>query len=189
MIILKLVRRLSSIVKFYSATCTNNDSTASLSVSRLCEISQIHYSDVIMGTMASQITSLTIVYSTVYSGADQRKHQSSASLTFVMGIHRWPVNSPHKRPVTRKMFLFDDVIMGPGWVAQQRLLGDMPNCLDLDAVWPNIWLPANILLCFAGQKFKNVWLHIDSAYAGSAFICPEYRNYLNGVEVRCFVSP
>ena len=61
--------------------------------------------------MASQITSLTIVYSTVYSGADQRKHQSSASLSFVRGIHRWPVNSPHKGPVTQKMFPFDDVIM------------------------------------------------------------------------------
>ena len=55
-----------------------------------------------MGTMASQITSLTIVYSTVYSGADQRKHQTSASLAFVWGIHRRPVNSPHKWPVTRK---------------------------------------------------------------------------------------
>ena len=69
-----------------------------------------HYSDVIMGTMASQITSLTIVYSAVYSGAEQRKHQSSASLAFVRGIHRWPVNSPHKWPVTRKMFPFNDVI-------------------------------------------------------------------------------
>ena len=61
-----------------------------------------HYSDVIMGTIASQITSLTNVYSTVYSDADQRKHQSSASLAFVRGIHRRPVNSPHKWPVTRK---------------------------------------------------------------------------------------
>ena len=64
-----------------------------------------------MNTMASQITSLTIVYSTVYSDADQRKHQSSASPPFVRGIHWWPVNSPHKRPVTRKRFPFDDVIM------------------------------------------------------------------------------
>ena len=64
----------------------------------------IHYGDVIMSTMASQITSLTIVYSTVYSGADQRKHQSSASLVFVRGSHRCPVNSPLKGPVTRKMF-------------------------------------------------------------------------------------
>ena len=71
-----------------------------------------HYNDVIMSTMASQITSLTSVYSTVYSGADERKHQSSASLVFVRGIHRWPVNSPHKGPVMRKMSPFDDVIMG-----------------------------------------------------------------------------
>ena len=70
-----------------------------------------HYDDVIMGTIASQITSLTGVYSTVYSGADQSKHQSSASLAFVWGIHRGPVNSPHKWPVTRKMFPFDYVIM------------------------------------------------------------------------------
>ena len=66
-----------------------------------------------MGTIASQITSLRTVYSTVYSDADQRKHQSSASLAFVRGIHRGPgpVNSPRKWPVTRKMFPFDDVIM------------------------------------------------------------------------------
>ena len=63
-----------------------------------------------MGVIASQITSL-IVNSAVYSGADQSKHQSSASLAFVWGIHRGPVNSPHKWPVTRKMFPFDDVIM------------------------------------------------------------------------------
>ena len=70
-----------------------------------------HYNDVIMGAMASQITSLTIVYSTVYLGADQRKHQSSASVAFVLGIHRWPMNSPYKGPVTRKMFPFHDVIV------------------------------------------------------------------------------
>ena len=71
----------------------------------------VHYNNVIMSAMASQITSVAIVYSTVYSSADQRKHQSAASLAFVWGIHRWPVNSPHKEPVTRKMFPFDDVIM------------------------------------------------------------------------------
>ena len=49
--------------------------------------------------MASQITSVLMVYSTVCSGADQRKHQNSASLAFVRGIHRWPVNSPHKGPM------------------------------------------------------------------------------------------
>ena len=56
-------------------------------------------------------TSHTIVYSTIYSGADQRKHQSSMPLAFVSGIHRSPVNSPHKGPVTLKMFSFGDVIM------------------------------------------------------------------------------
>ena len=64
-----------------------------------------------MDAEASQITSLTIVYSTIHSGPDQRKHKSSASLAFVRGIHRWQVNSPHKWQVTRKMFPFDDVIM------------------------------------------------------------------------------
>ena len=71
----------------------------------------IHYNDVIMNAKASQITSLTIVYSSVYSDADQRKHQSSASLAFISGTHRWPVNSPHKGSGTQKIFPFDDVIM------------------------------------------------------------------------------
>ena len=69
------------------------------------------YGDVIMDAIASQITSLVIVYSAFYSGADQRKHQTSASLAFVRGIRRGLVNSRHKWPITRKMFPFDDVIM------------------------------------------------------------------------------
>ena len=64
-----------------------------------------------MGAIAYQITSPTVVYPTVYSETDQRKHQSSASLAFVRGIHRGPVNSPHKWPVTRKTFPFDEVII------------------------------------------------------------------------------
>ena len=56
-----------------------------------------------MSTLASQIASLTIVNSIIYL--------SSASLALVRGIHRWAVNSPHKGPVTRKMFPFDDVFM------------------------------------------------------------------------------
>ena len=69
-----------------------------------------HCSVVIIGAMASQFTSLMIVYSTVYSGADQRKHQSSALLAFLRWFHRWPMNSPHKGPVAQKMFSIDDVI-------------------------------------------------------------------------------
>ena len=70
-----------------------------------------HHNDVTMSAMASPITSLTTVYSAVYSGTDQGKHQSSASLAFVRGIHRWSVNSSHNGHVTRKMFPFDDVII------------------------------------------------------------------------------
>ena len=93
-----------------------------------------HYGDVIMTAMASQITSLTIVYSTVYSRANQRKHQCSASLAFVGGIHRWPVNSPQKEPVTRKMFPFGDVIMmlQVQWMRAQGYAGWMVWSLDLD---------------------------------------------------------
>ena len=80
-----------------------------------------------MGTMASQITSLTIVYSIVYSGADQRMHQSYASLALVRGIHRWPVNSPHKGPVTRQMFPFDDAIIT--WHDQARIFSTISLAL------------------------------------------------------------
>ena len=82
-----------------------------------------HYNDVIMGMIASQITSLMIFFSAVYLDRHQRKHQSSMSLAFVRGIHRRPVNSPHKWPVTRKMFPFDDVIMSHKqlcWVRVQK---------------------------------------------------------------------
>ena len=74
-------------------------------------VPHIHYSDVMVGTMASQITSVSIVWPIVCSGEDQKSHQSSASLAFVRGIRRSPVNSPHKEPVTWKMLPFDDVSM------------------------------------------------------------------------------
>ena len=102
-------------------------------VNQHCGIRLNHYDDVIMSAIASQITSLTIAYSTVYSGADQRKHQSSASLAFVWGIHRGPVNSPHKWPVTRKMFPFDDDIMRMLWT-NNCCLEKIPATLN-----PTVW--------------------------------------------------
>ena len=102
-----------------------------------------HYDDVIMGTIASQITSLTSVYSTVCSGADQRKHQSSASLAFVWGIHRGPVNSPHKWPVTRKMFPFDNVIM------RRRLFF---SCLGFHIWWHHDMDASCTLLALCEEK-------------------------------------
>ena len=72
---------------------------------------RVHYNDIIMSAVASQITSLTIVYSTIYSVTDQRKHQSSTSQAFMRGIYRWLVNSPQEGPVTQKLFPLDDIIM------------------------------------------------------------------------------
>ena len=67
-------------------------------------ITKKHYSDVMMSAMVSQNTGVSICLLSCLSDADKRKHQSSASLAFVRGIHRWPVNSLHRRPVTRKMY-------------------------------------------------------------------------------------
>ena len=78
---------------------------------KLVYMQRAHYCGVIMDVVVSRITSHMIVCSTVYKDADQRKHQSPASLAFVRGIHRGPVDSPHKWPVTQKMFPLDDVIM------------------------------------------------------------------------------
>ena len=64
---------------------------------------------------------------------DERKHQSSASLAFVRGIHRWSVNSPRKRPVTRKIFRFDDVIM-VGWRPLLELVSWYPD-MSLQLIW------------------------------------------------------
>ena len=77
----------------------------------LVQIPENHYNDVIMGAVASQMTSLTIVYSTVYSGADQRKQKKPCVTGLRVGNSPGSVNSPHKWPVTQKMFPFDDVIM------------------------------------------------------------------------------
>ena len=97
-----------------------------------------HYNDVIIGAIAFQITSLTSVYSTVYSEADHRKHQNSASPAFVRGIHRGPENSPHKWPVTRKMFPFDDVIMLKIW-SVEFLAANNTFGLFLQKVHPKVF--------------------------------------------------
>ena len=99
-----------------------------------------------MGVMASQITSLTIVYSTVYS--DQRKYQSSASPAFVQGIHRWPVNSPHKCPVTRKMFPFD-VIMH-----EFSTWEEIPMKFETPSYFPNHCRPSVGAL---NTNFNGIW--------------------------------
>ena len=125
--------------------------------------------------MGSQITSLTIVYSAVHSCGDQ----SSESLAFVQGIHRWPMNSPHKWPVTRKMFQFGDAIMwyhlaADGlvtlgtWIITGHAIAIL-NCftrykcivIQKDS-WINIheWFGCN----FPTWNIRNVWRARDDGY-------------------------
>ena len=107
-----------------------------------------------MCAMASQITSLTVVYSTVYSGADQIYIKSPASLAFVRGIHRWPVNSPHRWPVMRKMFQFDDVIINrSGFLNTKYTLYHMLWTRCLVHIVSTLWrhdretLSASLVIC------------------------------------------
>ena len=104
------------------------DGTLKLNISRCIATNDIHYNGVIMGAMASQITGVSIVCSSVGSGAEKRKQQSSASLACVRGIHWWPVNSPHTRLVTWKMFPFDDVIMTNVININNQLVGAWNFC-------------------------------------------------------------
>ena len=108
-----------------------------------------------MGAMASQITTLTIVYS------DQIKHQSYASMAFVRRIHRWPVNSPHKCPVTRKMFPFDDVIMYNGISLRAANIGKRLHMFHIKLYWVYL-IHLNIFICGRG----NDWylLHMQNYF-------------------------
>ena len=126
------------------------DGEASVKLLRLGDAYTYHYGDVIMGAIASQITSLTIVYSTIYSDTDQRKHQSSTSLAFVQGIHQGPVNSPHKWPVTRKMFPFDDIIMTKQSTQSLLVLGN-----GLVLVWYKIITSINDEFMSTGTSRTN----------------------------------
>ena len=124
-----------------------------------------------MSTIASQITSLTIVYSTVYSGADQSKHQSSASLAFVWGIHRGPVNSPHKWPVTRKMFPFDDVIMSSmGWAPVECISGDYCPASLVYVIWIGAEKPS-LEPTLTYHPLKLQWRHNGRAAVSNQPFC------------------
>ena len=131
-----------------------------------------------------QITGVSIVYSTVCSGADQRKHQSSASLAFVRGIHRRPVNSSHKGPVTRKMFPFDDVIMTRNcrsWSTNVRIPLARPQKFEwpvwhcLLIYWPGNGCPPisgqTILLNDRSDRSKPLWSIIDQKANLRSIIC------------------
>ena len=125
-----------------------------------------------MTTIASQITSLAVVFSIVYSDADQRKHQSSASLAFVWGIHRGPVNSPHKGPVTRKMFQFDDVIM----VCQFTRFHDAVAMQELTLLIPQV----------THLKLGGWWLISDKDFkdAGQQFLSKKFHDFIVKYDVK-----
>ena len=138
-----------------------------------------------MGTIASQIASLTIVYLTDYSDTDQRKHQSSASLAFVRGIHRGPVDSPHKWPVTRKMFPFDDVIMNPSRTWYFMLCINIIVSANLDYGLPShLWCSLNQHLkydthiCMA--NYFSSW-HFPQKLENRKLYCEAWRSLRLGV--------
>ena len=130
----------------------------------------LHYSEVIMSMMASQITNVSIVYWTVCSGANQRKHQSSVSLAFARGIHWWPVNSTHKGAVMWKMFPFDYVIMWyhytithQGRVTHICLIIGSDNGLLPGQCQAIIWINTAILLIGPlGRNFSEILIRIQT---------------------------
>ena len=97
-----------------------------------------------MSAMASQITSLMIVYSTVYSGADKKTHQSSVSLAFVQGIHRWPhITSTFISPIEYKSRNRHQNL----WVGQY-----------VSSWWPQVWLRTWIVLFYViNIQMLNWW--------------------------------
>ena len=117
-----------------------------------------------MTTMASQITSLKVVYSIVYSGADQRKNLSSASLAFVRGIHRDRWIPRTNGPVTRKMLPFEDVIMVIGITMQVDMVpwnhlrywpdGFPSQNVSQAELWYFLWCWTNEWICWL---FKMPW--------------------------------
>ena len=122
-----------------------------------------------MGAMAFHMTSLTIVYSTVYSCADHRTPKLRVS-GLCVDIHQWPMNSPHKWPVTRKIIPCDDVIL-----LQWFLLND--KCA------------VTLLISMFGNHFPL--LHGIFLWSYDAPRCPLTKQYLTRIRksnrIRCFI--
>ena len=114
--------------------------------------------------MASQITSVSIVCSPFCSRADQRKHQSSASLDFVRGIHRWPVDPSHKGPVTRKMFPCDDVVM-----MRCRVISS--NGIDCWGEKNVVFQEEHFKLLMASHRWKTLEKYIFTFHNGWVYQC------------------
>ena len=128
-----------------------------------------------MSANVSQITSISTVWSAVCSGAYQRRHQSSAWLNFMRGIHRSPVDSPYNGPVTRKMLPFDDVIrvleQAHYWLRQWLVGYSKPSCflkkavvlpilLNFETKWDSIQHNAfqNVIVKMCAILFRHRYL-------------------------------
>ena len=114
--------------------------------------------------LKTQITNVSIVCSTICSSADQRKHQSSTSLDFRRGIHWSLVDSPHKGPVTWKMFPFDDIIMyvmltlslyslGISSIGNHGVAGGISECRLSSC---------SSFLCILSSVFSLCWYHFHT---------------------------
>ena len=113
-------------------------------ISSLPYTGNTHYNDVIISAMASEISSLPIAYSTVYSGTDQRKYQSSTSLAFVRGNHCSPVDSPHKGPVTPSCMTEKPELHEQQWLGYTEYCFAYTDCI-------NSWAPRR-----CSGNFKSV---------------------------------
>ena len=143
-----------------------------------------HYDDAIMGTMASQITSLTIVYSTVYLDADQRKCHRSASLAFVREFHRGPVNSPHKWPVTWKMFPFDYVITEFYIIVYPKLWGLVWKIPYRFEILPALWQKHYREACEIWEQSSNSMNKFRCFEISRDLTMKRLVWYLNGTQVK-----
>ena len=108
-----------------------------------------HYSDMITRAMASQITGFSLLCSNVCSGADQREHANSASLAYVKGNQRWPLDSLHKGPVTEKIFPFHEGIM------EKRNTISCSPARAMGRLFKVIWWKLAILKMFNGRKSQT----------------------------------
>ena len=158
----------------------------------ISKIGPCHYSGIIKSVMASRITSLSIVCQIICSGAYQRKYQGSASLAFLRGIHRWPMDSPHKRPVTREMCPFDDVIMN--YFSMHYVSYAWYHNKIIWALWrlkpPASWLPVQHLVraCNEAKQRRNSdlmvlyegnhakWKRVSNEQISE--VCRHYKNSL-----------
>ena len=123
-------------------------------------ISCLYYMDVIMSAMASQITSVSIfsqlfVYVQIKENIKARRHWPLCE-----GIHRWPVDSPHKGPVTRKMFPFDDVIM-LGWIHAITIYTWIMNIylVDGDFCMFNIFIHWTCFTSYMSDNISMIYIY------------------------------